>query len=392
MKRENYWKVLSVFLILVAVLMVVNTALGQGPDPNGQSRPPITLEPNEFPDEVDPGSEGQADAAEDIVVLAQPPSTLNYQGFLTDGSNTPLDGTFNLTFSFYDAAAGGTEEWGPETHGGVPVTNGLFSVALGQSVTLLPDVFNKELFLQVSVNGVALTTRQPVRPVAYAFGLVPGAEVDGDPANSFYGLTVNNTGVAPNDRGLYAKGQEYGLYAEEVGIGDVGIYSPDFVQAQGYKSNDDSYIWVPGTEGVTISSASPVNIGIWYTGRVALTSPATGIRYFFIPVSLPSQLYGQEVRVEQLTVYYYTTNSASYIDSTTMYRLNSASLNEDILISDGTNRNSTVPTASYSLNASGNNILSNASGPLQVRLQLNFASTGHTIYIGAIRVRLGHTD
>jgi hypothetical protein len=61
--------------------------------------------------------------------------------------------------------------WGPETHNDVQVSKGLFHVVLGESVTLHPDSFGEALFPDVTVNGTVMPERQPVRTVAYAFGL-----------------------------------------------------------------------------------------------------------------------------------------------------------------------------------------------------------------------------
>ncbi len=204
---------------------------------------------------------------------------------------------------------------------------------------------------------------------------------------------MNNTGNASNDRGLYVRGQQYGIYAEEVsGVSgvDVGIYSPDFVQARGYKSNDDSYLWMPGAGGVAYPST-------WtayprFDGTARLEASGAGTKYFYLPVTIPGLLYGQEVRVEQLTVYYYTANSANYITNTRMEKLTGAA-SSDTLINDPTDRTSTTAT-SYSITPTGNYTLTAASGPLQVQLGVYFdgAALANSVYIGGVRLRLGHTD
>ena len=45
-----------------------------------------------------------------VPVLAQAPKTLSYQGKLSD-SGGPLNGSYNLTFTIYDAASGGSSLW-----------------------------------------------------------------------------------------------------------------------------------------------------------------------------------------------------------------------------------------------------------------------------------------
>jgi hypothetical protein len=390
-KTKKLWRYVSIVAAVLLVFVAVGTVLGQEPDTD-QGPPSVGIgEPAEFPDDVDEGSEGQVGPASmEEMVLAQPPYTMNYQGYLTDGSGNPLDGTYDMAFSLYDAATGGTREWGPETHNNVQVNDGLFSVGLGETVTLYPNDFDEALFLAVDVNGTVLSTRQPVRSVAYAFGLVPGAEVDGDPNSGNYGLYVRNSGAGSTDRGLYAYGVEYGIYAEEGGSGDIGIYSPDFVQAAGYKSNNDSYLWVPGTAAVLYPSTG-CTLYTRFDGSSRLECSSSGTKTIHVPVTIPSVLYGQEVRVEQMTVYYDLENAASFVTTTILEKVTGA-MSSDTLISNTTDRKSTSPT-SYSLNTTGNYTLTSSSGPLNVQLAITHdGSTVHDVNIGAIRLRLGHRD
>jgi hypothetical protein len=165
MNRQHLLRLIGFSVATLLVLAGVTTVMGQGPDPS------VTPEPIE-------DSPGGLAAAGEISIAAQAPFTLNYQGFLTDGSGTPLQGTQTLTFTLHDAQTLGAQVWGPETHT-TNLVNGLFSLVLGETQALTPAIFNQALFLQINVNGVSLA-RQPLRPVAYAFGLVPGAEVKGN--------------------------------------------------------------------------------------------------------------------------------------------------------------------------------------------------------------------
>jgi hypothetical protein len=61
--------------------------------------------------------------------FAQVPGTITHQGRLYDSNDAPLDTQLTLTFTIYDAAAGGTELW-TESHD-VTFENGYFSVQLG---------------------------------------------------------------------------------------------------------------------------------------------------------------------------------------------------------------------------------------------------------------------
>lgn len=382
--------------ILVLVLLAGGTAFGQGLSSGSDGQPTNLFSPDvaDFDSNVDRGSEGitaAPDAADAVAV--QSPHTLNYQGYVTDAAGRPLTGIHNLRFWLYTAQAAGSIVWGPETHNGAQFEKGLFHVVLGETVPIDPGIFAVALYLQVEVDGVTLSTRQAVRPSAYAFGLVPGARVSGKSEGTVYALTVQNTGTSDTDNGLYASGQRYGIYAEELGPGDVGIYTPDFVQAGGYKSSTDSYLWIHPMQGIAAASR-PLNFAHYDGGAVGLQAPSTGTKYFYLPVTLPSVLYGQEVRVEELTVTCYTTNTRSYISRTTLYKLRGPGPGLwDYLIDDGTNRTATTATP-YNLlpSASSPYTLTATSGPLTVMLELEFGSTADTIFVGGARLRLGHTD
>jgi len=400
MKKKKFL-LLSLVVAVLLALLAGGTVLGQEPEEPAEGLPPppaATVEPAEFPDEVDQGSEGRVEAGGEVGALAQPPYTMNYQGYLTDGSGNPLDGTYDLTFSLYDDATVGNQEWGPEPHNGVQITNGLFHVVLGESVDLYPNDFDEALFLEVEVSGTALATRQPVRTVAYAFGLAPGAEVQGDPEGSSYALSVNNTGNASNDRGLYVRGQQYGIYAEEVsavsGV-DVGIYSPDFVQARGYKSNDDSYWWYDANHMESedeLASTGGFNILNRYQGGVRLDCWDTGSDWFVLPLDVPGVLLGQEVRVEEARVYYRTTNAATFIDTTYVYKCTDPSTTEQIAYLSTNQDSTTAISYEVPINALSNYTLTASSGNLVALFDLECGHSDHNIYISGVRLQLGHTD
>jgi len=87
---------------------------------------------------------------------------ITYQGVLSDGA-AAHSGTAQLSLSLWDAASGGAQVWGPESHGSVAVVNGSFAVLLG-SVTPFGAVFenNSNLWLQVSADvGGGLQTFTP---------------------------------------------------------------------------------------------------------------------------------------------------------------------------------------------------------------------------------------
>ncbi|HDG68198.1 MAG TPA: hypothetical protein ENG11_03525, partial [candidate division Zixibacteria bacterium] len=95
------------------------------------------------------------------------PSTINYQGKLTDASGVALNGYYNMEFRIYDAASGGTLLWS-ESHPSVSVQKGLFNVLLGETNPIdLP--FDGQYYLEIQVGSDVLTPRIPLSAVAYAF-------------------------------------------------------------------------------------------------------------------------------------------------------------------------------------------------------------------------------
>ncbi len=103
-----------------------------------------------------------------VSALAEVPKVINYQAKLTDADGVALNGDYDITFSIWDDATGGTRVWGPETHSSVTVTNGLFDVQLGTITTLGID-FSDSLWVEVEVEGVTLGPREKLGTVPYAF-------------------------------------------------------------------------------------------------------------------------------------------------------------------------------------------------------------------------------
>jgi hypothetical protein len=100
-------------------------------------------------------------------LTAEIPSMINYQGILTNDNGTVVnDGNYNLSFSIYDAASGGSALWS-ETHSGVEVTQGLFNIMLG-SVTPLDIPFDMQYYLEIAVDGDIMTDRIAFSSTAYS--------------------------------------------------------------------------------------------------------------------------------------------------------------------------------------------------------------------------------
>lgn len=369
-------------VIVISSVAMVGNVLAQEPDNETEG----IQEPAELPN-----IEGF-----DVSALAEPPRTLSYQGFLTDPSGEPLTATVTLSFSLYTDATpfvGEEIQWGPEIHENVQVSNGVFNVLLGETEPLGVGLFpEKALYLAISVDGVTLVPRQALRPVPVAFSMPAGSRIRGDNPNSTFGLTVFNDGNRFSANGLYrqsgilAVGFGFAIYADENSAsGDVAIYSADFVDALGYRSRAPSYWWTSGLEGVP---ATPGNTTVNnLVDGVSVQATSIGARTFYVPLDVPSYLYGQNVSLNELTITYNTSNAASGISQTTLYK-QTISGTETILI-DSTRYTSTT-TMDYTLTISPSGVLSQTHGPLGVQLILDFANITDSIKIQRVGVELGH--
>ncbi len=106
-----------------------------------------------------------------LVLMAQIPRTLSYQAVLSDVNGIPKpDGTYDITFRFYDVASGGVPLW-TETQT-LQITNGLFNAVLG-TVTPFGEnlTFSQQYWLSLEVAPEAeLVTRLPLTAAGYSLG------------------------------------------------------------------------------------------------------------------------------------------------------------------------------------------------------------------------------
>jgi hypothetical protein len=114
--------------------------------------------------------------AEESPVLVVP-SSMGYQGFLTDNGGVAINGNVSLAFRIWTAAVGGASLWG-EVQNPVLVQDGVFSVGLGDVNPLPTSIFDgtTPLWLGISVNGEPELPRTQLRtsPFAYNAQLLDG--------------------------------------------------------------------------------------------------------------------------------------------------------------------------------------------------------------------------
>ena len=128
------------------------------------------------------------------------PRTINYQGYLTDSSGNPIDGSVSIIFSLYDVSRSGTVLWSQTQV--VVVNQGIYNVVLGGGTASKPITlpFDKPYYLGVKVGSDSeMDPRQPLTSVPYALNKPQLACVTGafenetyDPNDIRYRLLITN--------------------------------------------------------------------------------------------------------------------------------------------------------------------------------------------------------
>jgi len=275
-----------------------------------------------------PGTEDDDTSAEGVEGAAVS-SVVPIQGRLTDAGGNPLDGSYSVTARIYDVSTGGTalcDDTDPVT-----VDNGLFNMDMhGCSSS---DIDGEQLYLGITVGSdPEMTPRQAIYPVPYAWTVKPGAIIKGA----------------------------------------------------------DSYLFVPGSAFVKNESDDSTRWALSGAAARVYRGATAGSKYIRIPITIPSVLYGQPVRVTYVRVYYRCQNGANnYITYTRLYKMTDAD-SWQYLVDDSTNRTSNTAT-SYSLATdSSYNTLSSTEGILVLYLQLAFANDTEYVQIAGVRLTLDH--
>jgi hypothetical protein len=110
-----------------------------------------------------------------IILMAQVPSKISYQGLATDASGAPITGTHSVTVTLYTVL--GLQVW-TDSFYPIEFDNGVFSLILGENPAAPLPVFNQPYEIGISIDGGAeLTPRMPLTSAPYA--LMAGDVLDG---------------------------------------------------------------------------------------------------------------------------------------------------------------------------------------------------------------------
>lgn len=154
------------------------------------------------------------------LAFAQVPSRLGYHGRLFDASNAPITGARDVRVELFGSETGGTAVFS-ELHTAVPITDGYYSLQLGDVVAggVPGAIFTgSELFLELTIAGETLTPRQRITSVPHAFN-----------ARNLSGGVVNATSIQVNGTTVIdASGRVAGPAAYTAGSGlalNAGAFS-----------------------------------------------------------------------------------------------------------------------------------------------------------------------
>jgi hypothetical protein len=200
-------------------------------------------------------------------LLAVPLGTsFTYQGRLNSGG-TPANGSFNMTFTLFDAATGGTQIGAPVSISNVAVANGLFTVTLDFGATAFAG---EERWLQIAVNGTSLSPRQKLTATPYALH----AKGVSSPLHLLSTLdataTIRGQANSNNDNAIGVEGfaqsgsaQTIGVRGESIssnGRGMLGVASAISGTTYGgyFEANSPNGAGVFGLHGATTGSTAGV--------------------------------------------------------------------------------------------------------------------------------------
>jgi hypothetical protein len=123
------------------------------------------------------------------------PGLINYQGKLTDASGVSLDGFYNIRFSLYNVATGGTSMW-EELQNDISVVDGILSVHLGSVTSFPSNIFdNDNLYLKIEIENPSsglyetLSPRQQLTSTAYSMRAADSDTLNGMDSGEFASAT-----------------------------------------------------------------------------------------------------------------------------------------------------------------------------------------------------------
>lgn len=186
-------------------------------------------------------------------------TAFTYQGELKKGSS-PVNDTCDMRFRLHDAASVGAQV-GSDINATVPITNGLFTVALNEGGEFGDSAFTggrRWLGVEVKCTGESVYTdlgRQELTAVPYALSLWPGAVISGTNTSGAI-LRVENTGGGAGDSAVYGKS-----------TGGYGVYASSETNRGVYGSSQSNYgVEGKSTDSYGVYGESKTSYGVYAAG------------------------------------------------------------------------------------------------------------------------------
>lgn len=343
-------------------------------------------------------------------------NVMNYipvQGRLTDSSGLPLNGDFSITFRLYDAFSGGAALCLDTNL--VNVVNGLFNSEIWGNCQ--DSILGQQLYLSIQVAGDGeMDPRQPIHAVPYAWSLRPGSVIIGSIVDGAILHIENND---PSGRGLRAyanstSGTNFGVVGASKSPDGVGGYfyntgggtgllaesnTGTAIKASGtgiIQSSALSSLWISGSGLRPYRQADTTIIDMDTIGGAKITrGTAAGTRNVMLPISITSPLYGQNVTVTELDVYFLSDTGFDGITTTLMRRqkgMCSTSTCYATILSDPafySCDDAVTPSGCvHHWDLSNNNILTDSSGILYLTFELSFNGAASWVDIGGVKLTL----
>jgi len=146
------------------------------------------------------------------------PQKISYQGKLFENS-VPVNGTKSITFTI--------GSWS-ETHSSVQVSDGLYSVTLGETTPIPVSVFNNSssVSLQISVESTTLSPQTEILSVAYAFKSEKSVDAEKIAGNPVTGTPNQDEVLGWNGSSWVPSNVSFGPTGPTGSVGPTGNQGP----------------------------------------------------------------------------------------------------------------------------------------------------------------------
>jgi len=340
----------------------------------------------------------------DVSTAEITPGAISIQGRLTDASGNPLNGTYDVTFRLYEQSSGGTPLCSDTNS--VQVADGLFSTYIDNCFN---DLRGQKVWLGIEVGSDGeMTPRQVIYSVPYALSLRPGAVISGTTSGRVlyvrnYGSGQGLLGYSKNHDGVYgwSDASNHAGVSGENTSGGIGVYGwsnggPAIKAAGRIESTANSYLWISGNGVRPYRQSDSTIIDMDSKGGAFVMRGAdAGRKNVMLPITVVGPLYGQEVTISDLDIYWKGETEFDGITAVILRRQTGVGQHANIVWDVGgagyACESSAHPqgcTVHY--DTTSNNVLTADSGILYLTLELAFNSSTSWVEIGGVRLTLQH--